>query len=180
VAIGLLLVLGLAGAPSGVTAEPGANALEGEVLQVPVETPATTPTVSAQSVIGDEPDLASLVGLGLPEAFARFGPPLAVAALRGEQPWQDDVVFSYAGGLQLFWYRERVWQVRLDVRYDGRVYRLRMGSTRGRVLELMGPPSREEEQALVYHLEDRGYPVRLRFYFEEDRLVDLYCYRGDL
>jgi hypothetical protein len=166
----LLLAAGLAGAPARVTAQSGAGALEGEVHPAP----------SGHGALGDEPDLASLVGLGLGEALERFGPPLAVGALRGQEPWQDDVVFSYPGGLQLFWYRDRVWQVRLDAHYDGRVYRLRIGSSRERVLEVMGPPWREEEQALVYQLEDRGYPIRLRFYFEEDRFVDLYCYRGDL
>jgi hypothetical protein len=134
----------------------------------------------ARGGLGDEPDLASLVGLSLSEAIERFGAPEEVYVLRGEEPWQDDIGFVYSGGLHLFWYRNRVWQVRLDIRYSGEVYRLRMGATRERVSSTMGSPWREEEAALVYHLEDRGYPLRLRFYFEEDLLVDIYCYRGDL
>jgi hypothetical protein len=130
--------------------------------------------------LGNEPDLASLMGLSLAEAIERFGVPEEVYVLRGEEPWQDDVGFVYPGGLHLFWYRNKVWQARLDIRYSGEIYRLRMGATRERVRSLMGAPWREEEAALVYHLEDRGYPVRLRFYFEEDLLVDIYCYRGDL
>ncbi len=45
---------------------------------------------------------------------------------------------------------------------------------------LLGPPMREIGDSLVYHLEDRGYPVRLRLYFREGLLADAYCYRGDL
>jgi len=129
---------------------------------------------------GVEADLSSLVGLGLPEAIERFGAPAEVSCYRGEEPWQDDVVFYYPGGVHLFWYQNRVWQIRLDIRYSGRVFELLMGSTRERVRDTMGPPWREEDGALVYQLEDRGYPVRLRLYFEEDLLVDVYCYRGDL
>ncbi|MBN1838274.1 MAG: hypothetical protein JW820_20615 [Spirochaetales bacterium] len=126
------------------------------------------------------PDPVALLGVGLAEALERFGAPAEVSVLRGEEPWQDDVVFSYASGLHLFWYQNAVWQVRLDVRWAGEVLQLRMGAARQRVRELLGPPWREEEDALVYHLEDRGYPVRLRLYFAESLLVDAYCYRGDL
>jgi len=126
------------------------------------------------------PDLASIVGMGLQEAAERFGTPEAVFVLRGAEPWQDDVVFRFASGLYLYWYQNRVWQARLDVHYGGEILQLRMGAERQRVRELLGQPWREEEDVLVYLLEDRGYPVRLRFYFERDLLVDVYCYRGDL
>jgi hypothetical protein len=55
-----------------------------------------------------------------------------------------------------------------------------MGAGRGEVLAVLGAPMKELPESLVYQLEDRGYPVRLRLYFEEDHLVDAYCYRGDL
>jgi hypothetical protein len=165
----LLLLLGLfLGAPKEIFAEPGVGVSGGE-----------GPAPEGNG-LGEDPDLSAIVGLSLGEVIDRFGAPLAVAAFRGPEPWQDDVVFSYDDGLQLFWYRNRVWQVRLDARFGGRIFRLLMGSSRERVLDTMGEPWRQEQDALVYHLEDRGYPVRLRFYFEEDRLVDVYCYRGDL
>ena len=128
-------------------------------------------------------DLPALVGLTLPEAIQRFGAPEQVFAARGEEGWQDDVVFYYPGHLYLFWYQNRVWQARVDEQYAGSFLAsvtLAMGRSREEVLGLLGPPMRELGDSLVYHLEDRGYPVRLRLYFREGLLADAYCYRGDL
>ena len=128
-------------------------------------------------------DLPALVGLTPPEAFQLFGAPEQVYAARGEESWQDDVVFYYPGHLYLFWYQNRVWQARVDERFSGSFLAsktLAMGAGRTEVLALLGPPMRELGDSLVYHLEDRGYPVRLRLYFREGLLADAYCYRGDL
>ena len=139
--------------------------------------------LAASSAPGDEAqalDLPELVGLSLAEALGRLGAPAEVSALRGEEAWQDDVVFFYPQHLYLFWFQNRVWQVRLDALYQGRFRGLAMGASRTEVLEALGAPMKELPDSLVYQLEERGYPVRLRLYFEEERLVDLYCYRGDL
>jgi hypothetical protein len=142
----------------------------------PAAPPAGVATPSPDAV----KDLAGLIGLDVEEAYTRLGPPREVFPLRGQEPWQDDVVFLYPGHLHLFWYDGHVWQARLDGGFSGEVFGLRMGATRVRVREVMGPPWREQEDALVYHLEDRGFPVRLAFYFEGELLSDVYCYRGDL
>jgi hypothetical protein len=128
-------------------------------------------------------DLSALVGLTLAQAFQRFGAPEQVFCARGAESWQDDVVFYYPGHLYLFWYQERVWQARVDEHYGGGFLASRalaMGAGREEVLDALGPPMRELGDSLVFHLEDRGYPVRLRLYFREGRLADAYCYRGDL
>jgi hypothetical protein len=128
-------------------------------------------------------DLPALVGLSLPEAFQLFGTPEQVSAARGQESWQDDVVFYYPWHLYLFWYQNRVWQARVDEHHAGGILASRalaMGARREEVLGLLGPPMRELGESLVYHLEDRGYPVRLRLYFREGLLADAYCYRGDL
>jgi len=132
----------------------------------------------AQTVEGEE--LPELVGLTLAESLERLGAPAEVFALRGEEAWQDDVVFFYPQHLYLFWYQNRVWQVRLDAGYEGRFLGLGMGSRRAEVLAALGSPMKELPDSLIYQLEDRGYPVRLRLYFEEERLVDAYCFRADL
>ncbi len=139
--------------------------------------------LAASSAPGDEaqvPDLPELVGLSPAEVLERLGAPAEVSAVRGEEPWQDDVVFFYPQHLYLFWYQNRIWQVRLDALYQGRFRGLAMGASRAEVREAMGAPMKELPDSLVYQLEERGYPVRLRLYFEEERLVDLYCYRADL
>ena len=125
-------------------------------------------------------DLSALIGLTLEETYQSLGAPLEVYPLRGTEPGQDDVVFFYPGHLYLFWFQNRVWQARTDGRYQGTVFSVRMGVSRQRVLEVMGRPVQEFEDSLVFHLEDRGYPVQARFYFENECLSDVYCFRGDL
>ena len=99
---------------------------------------------------------------------------------RGGEEWQDDVVFYYPQHLYLFWYQNRVWQVRLDQRYAGEFLGLKMGQSREAALAALGSPFKELSDSLVYQLEDRGYPVRARLYFENGLLRDAYCFRGDL
>jgi hypothetical protein len=174
--------------PAFLLAAAGATAQE---RALPEPEPLGLPAAQVQDPAAVDPpaqgepalDLAALVGLTLPEAFERFGPPQRVFAARGEESWQDDVVFFYSGHLYLFWYQERVWQARVDEHHAGgflAAWRLSMGAGREEVLGLLGPPMRELADSLVYHLEDRGYPVRLRLYFREGLLADAYCYRGDL
>jgi len=57
-------------------------------------------------------ELYSLIGLRLPELIERFGTPKTVFAARGNELWQDDVVFQYDEG-DFYIYRDRVWQVKL-------------------------------------------------------------------
>ena len=125
-------------------------------------------------------DLSSLIGLTPEEAYEQLGAPEQVYVLRGTEPEQDDVVFYYASHLYLFWYGNRVWQVRTDRRYSGQVFSLYMGDPREQVVETLGRPIVEMEDCMVFHLEDRGYPIQARLYFEEGALSDLYCFRGDL
>lgn len=124
-------------------------------------------------------DPADILGLTLKEAYGRFGVPEEVMPVRGDDPRQDDVVFRYAGGVSLFWYRGRVWQVRLDAAFPGSVRGLVVGSSRNDVVAALGQPFHAEEDWLLYHFAGNGFPVRLRLFFSGDRLDDAYLYRGD-
>lgn len=128
----------------------------------------------------EELDIPSLIGMDLASAIEGFGAPQEVYAVRGEELRQDDVVFYYEQHFYLFWFRNRIWQVRLDGRYGDNFFKVSMGAAREEVLEAMGQPFKELDDSLIYNLEDRGYPVRLRFYFTHGQLDDFYCYRGDL
>ena len=125
-------------------------------------------------------DLPALIGLTLVEAHQGLGVPAEVYTLRGRTAEQDDVVFYYANHLYLFWFENRVWQVRADRRFSGKVFDLSMGAARERVIEALGRPVLEYPDSLVFHIEDRGYPIQARLYFDEEGLADVYCFRGDL
>ena len=124
-------------------------------------------------------EITTLLGLDLETALRRFGTPAEVFTVRGEEEWQDDVVFYYPNHLYLFWFQNRVWQVRVDQNYEKPIFELQMGDTREGVLAVLGKPLAEVDGSLIYHREDFDYPLRLRFFFEQDQLVDAYVYRGD-
>lgn len=125
-------------------------------------------------------DSASFLGLGLSAALERCGAPSSVEALRGEESWQDDVVFAYASGYSLYWFGDRLWQIRFGKGYAGSVYGLFVGDGSDKVLSLLGTPYYQGEGGLVYRLPFRGYPVRLRVVLSASGAVsDLYLYRAD-
>ena len=135
------------------------------------------PSSSAPSSIGADP--AGLLGLGLPEAVGRLGLPESVYAVRGEEPWQDDVAFRYAEGFTLFLYDDRLWQLRFSAPYADPVYGLYVGDAADKAYSLMGEPYERGENELVYRMPYQGYPVRLRLDLKEGKLADIYLYRAD-
>lgn len=124
-------------------------------------------------------DPESLIGLTLQEVFTSFGPPIEVGVVRGDEPWQDDVVFIYPEGLSLFWFQNRVWQVRLSLPTSGEARGIRIGDSSLRVWELLGSPYYEEEDWALYHVFTPNFPLRLRFFFKGGAVEDIYIYRGD-
>ncbi len=124
-------------------------------------------------------DPETLLGLTLEESFKRFGPPHQVGVVRGSEPWQDDVLFIYPQGVSLFWFQDRVWQVRLSAPFPGKVRGIQIGDSRDQVSEILGPPYYAERDWILYHFEGASYPIRLRIFFREGWVEDLYVYRGD-
>jgi hypothetical protein len=112
------------------------------------------------------------------ELCSRLGAPDEVYPLRGESEAQDDVVFGYSDGLSLFFFRNRVWQVRIEPVYvlDGA---LPFFSSREKVVEVLGTPFASDGDSFIYLLPDRGYPVRLRIFFSSGGMDDVYVYRAD-
>jgi hypothetical protein len=137
------------------------------------------------------PDPLSYIGITLAEASVALGTPAEVFSYRGGEGWQDDVVFFYPSHLYLFWFRNRVWQVRVDAKYVDVFLGLRIGMARDEVISAVGRQYQELPDSLVFFLADasllvgtdgrsRGaYPLRLRAFFGDGKLSDAYLYRGD-
>jgi len=120
------------------------------------------------------------LGWTLFQAIEDLGSPNEVFPLRGEQSWHDDVVFYYdSDHFYLFWWDNRVWQIRFDKRYTGLILGLSMGTARKDVLAALGTAFMETDKDVYYQLPDRGFPVRARLVFEKEKLVDVYIYRSD-
>ncbi len=137
------------------------------------------PQDSTPTLPGGRP-LATLLGMTLKTATETFGAPEQVFPVRGRSAWEDDVVFYYPDHSYLFWFRDRVWQVRVDRRFVGTVIGgVSMGDSRGAVEQVLGKPFHVGLDSEIFILPDRGFPVRARLFFTDDRLSDLYVYRGD-
>ena len=125
------------------------------------------------------PDYAGWIGMGPAEAFESFGVPEELFVHRGTTPAEDDVVF-FRDGIYLFWFENRVWQVRADRSSGAVLAGVAIGDTRNDVLRLLGAPLAVDLQSHFWELRREAYPLRLRVVFNQKGLVDdLYLYRGD-
>jgi len=120
-----------------------------------------------------------LLGMQLAQALQTFGAPSHIYPIRGDRPWQDDVVFFYSTHLYLYWYDDRVWQIRFDRNFEGSFLNLSMGDSRTDAERVLGKPVTSRDDWEIFQLADRGFPVRARLFFTADRISDVYIYRSD-
>ncbi|MDR0453156.1 MAG: hypothetical protein LBH15_08940 [Treponema sp.] len=132
-------------------------------------------TLWGQSPSPSDPDSpAHLVGLTLNEVIGRFGVPRGVYAVRGEEEWQDDVVFSYADR-DFYFYRDRVWQISLKAAFG-----VRVGENRNVIPLIMGDATVVEEGFTLAPLAGWSWPMNARFNNDGRGLVTaIYIYRSD-
>ncbi len=122
---------------------------------------------------------SAMLGLMIPQVLEEYGSPQRLFSIRGDESWQDDVVFFYNGFVYFYWFEDRVWQVRFDHRHNGTVAGVKMGQTFDEVIAALGSPHYVGSNEIFFDAQDRGFPIRLRLVFEDDRLHDLYLYRSD-
>jgi hypothetical protein len=130
-----------------------------------------------QAILDDDP--SAILGLGLQDLVARFGVPASVAAIRGDEAWQDDVAFVYGAGYSLFVYGNKVWQLRFVKPYAGSLFGLFIGDPASKALSILGQPFEASPAALSYRMPYKSFPVKLRLIVQDDKIVDAYLYRAD-
>jgi hypothetical protein len=119
-------------------------------------------------------DPASLIGLKLENLLSRFGAPQAVYAVRGEEEWQDDVVFVYGEG-DFYVYKDRVWQIKVKAAYG-----VRLGDPRPAVVLSLGEAAEDFENYITLSLPSKGWPLAFRVNLDPSGFVSaLYVYRVD-
>jgi len=124
-------------------------------------------------------DPLPLIGMDPSTALQAFGPPREIFPFRGAEEGEDNVVFFYDDYLYIFWFRNRVWQVRFDRRFDGEVLGLSLGMTREQVGRASTRALLSAGDSLYVDVAGAGYPVRVRLVFDSDALSDIYVYRSD-
>ncbi len=125
--------------------------------------------------------LAGLLGWTPADAIDALGAPQNIFAYRAEVEDEDNVVFYYPDHTYLFWFRDRVWQTRVDQRWEGDIDGVKMGMTLSEIEAIWQlSPINYDDEGLTWTIPDRGYPVRIRLFFDEEgRLQDAYIFRSD-
>jgi hypothetical protein len=131
------------------------------------------------SAVAEDFDPIPLIGLDLPGAVGAVGLPQRMFAYRGVEEGQDNVVFYYPDYRYLFWYKDRVWQVRCDRRFTGHVFGLGLGMSRDEVEKASQRQLVPNGDSLYFDLDGAKFPLRVRLVFAADVLTDLYVYRSD-
>jgi hypothetical protein len=124
-------------------------------------------------------DPVGLIGLDPPAALEILGPPREVFSFRGVEPSQDNVVFFYTDFTYLFWYGNRVWQVRFDKRFDGTLFGVKLGMRLEEIRNGNGRAQTEQGDSIFFDVMEAEYPIRVRLVFVEGMLSDVYVYRSD-
>lgn len=149
------------------------------MLAGPLPAEEVKPVVADENQAAVDWDFLSFLGMEPEAVIETLGPPERIYPFRGSEDWQDNVIFFYSRRIYLFWYNNRVWQVRLDGEYTGSVFDFQMGDGKDKVIETLGEPYVSDDRSLIYYLPDQGYPVKMRLFFQENVLSDFYLYRGD-
>lgn len=121
-------------------------------------------------------DPLSFLGMGLAELIGSLGPPEAVYALRGNEDWQDDVVFVYNEG-DFYIFRDRVWQVAVKS-----VYGLALGDTKAAALMILpavGEGLQDRGDYALLALPGGSWQRMLRVNFSGGRVSAIFIYRSD-
>lgn len=142
----------------------------------------TSPSIQAAGVHAEAfpADPSSLLGLTPAQALDRFGPPDRVFAVRGREPWQDDVVFSYDEGYELFLFKDRVWQVGVGQGYRGPVLGFTLGTAWERAAAIFGAPATLPDGSREWELRGSAWPVRVRGAVDSTgAITELFFYRAD-
>jgi len=124
----------------------------------------------------------SLVGMMMADLLERFGPPRSVIAERGNEVWQDDVVFQY-NGADFYVYRDRIWQVKIASTHG-----ISNGDRKSAVLIVLGnslPGSATEDRGdhLIMSVAGNNWPLMIRINFSNSTnsgvVTAIYIYRSD-
>ncbi len=125
-------------------------------------------------------DPVRAIGMDLKTALGEFGVPQSMFPFRGSEEARDDVVFYYPDHMYLFWFRDRVWQVRFDRRSSASVMGFAIGMSREQAQAAAGAKGLlADGDSLYFDDIEHAFPVRVRLAFAGGTLTDIYVYRSD-
>ena len=131
------------------------------------------PQLMSQQDISRNDEIVSNIGLKLEDLFLRYGAPRTVHAARGDEYWQDDVVFVYNEG-DFYIYRDRVWQIGLKSGYG-----IKIGDVKASALLVFADKAQDYGDYLLYPITGGIWPLSLRVNFNAGRISGIFVYRTD-
>jgi hypothetical protein len=119
-------------------------------------------------------DPEDFIGWTLGDVFAGLGPPNAVYAVRGEEAWQDDVVFVY-DGIDLYVSENRVWQAGVQTARG-----VSQGDPKAAVLFVLGGKAQDGGGHILLSVSNRPWPLAIRYNLDAaGKVRSIYIYRPD-
>ena len=116
----------------------------------------------------------SFIGMTLNELVESFGPPRTVAVARGNELWQDDVVFQYTA-VDFFIFRDRVWQVKFVSTHN-----VSNGDSKFSVLRALGNMAQDRGDHALLPVTGRDWPLMLRVNFNDTgQVTAIFLYRSN-
>jgi len=131
------------------------------------------PRLWAQQDVSRNDEIISNIGLRLEDVFLRYGAPNTVHAARGNEYWQDDVVFVY-NEWDFYIFRDRVWQIGLKSAYG-----MKIGDPKVAALLVLGDKAQDKEDYLLYPLTGSAWPLSLRVNLNAGKISGIFIYRAD-
>ncbi|MCL2720727.1 MAG: hypothetical protein FWD47_05250 [Treponema sp.] len=126
--------------------------------------------------LSDEEQLA-FVGMMMVDLLEQYGPPRTVIVERGEEAWQDDVVFQY-NGADFYIYRDRVWQVKFASTLG-----VSNGDRKTNVIRVLGMTAEDFGDHVLLSITGKDWPLMLRVNFNNTsnsgQVTAIYLYRPD-
>jgi hypothetical protein len=119
-------------------------------------------------------DSLAFIGMKLSELIERFGAPKTVFAARGNEIWQDDVVFRYDPG-DFYIYGDRVWQVRVTSAFG-----ISVGDPRQAAVLALGSRAEDRGDHLFMPVTGMDWPLMLRANINSaGRVASIFVFRTD-
>jgi hypothetical protein len=116
----------------------------------------------------------SFVGMTLAELIERFGTPKTVIAERGNETWQDDVIFRYDAG-DFYIYNDHVWQIKFVSALG-----ISNKDRKPAVLKVLGNNAEDRGDYALLQISGMNWPLTLRVNFNNSQQVSaIYLYRPD-
>ena len=128
---------------------------------------------NGSSALNQRDERLSFIGLKLDEVIKRFGSPQSVYAARGQEHWQDDVVFVFNEG-DFYIYRDRVWQIGIKS-----IYGIKIGDAKAVAALVFGETTRDEGDYLLYSVPGGSWPLAIRVNCNDGKVSAIYVFRSD-